>query len=59
MLEQTHAVTDLYIFRLLNLDASLSNLKNLTATYGLDIFDLYAKQTEKSLDEVEDLLAEH
>ena len=56
-LEQIHAVTDLDIMRLLDLGATIDNLKKLTATYGLDILDLCGEQTGKSLDEVKALMA--
>ena len=56
-LEQIHAVTDLDIMRLLDLGATIDNLKKLTATYGLDILDLCVEQTGKSLDEVKALMA--
>ena len=58
-LEQIHAVTDLDIFRLLNLGASTCNLKKLTATYGLDILDLCAEQTGKTLEEIQQLMSSH
>ena len=58
-LEQIHAVTDLDILRLLDLGASIENLKKLTATYGLDIVHLCAEQTGKSLDEVKALMTNH
>jgi len=43
--------------RLLDLGATIDNLKKLTATYGLDILDLCVEQTGKSLDEVKALMA--
>ena len=49
-------MTDLDILRLLDLGAAIENLKKLTATYGLDILDLCAEQTGKSLDEVKALI---
>lgn len=56
-LEQIHAVTDLDILRLLDLGVAIDNLKKLTATYGLDVLDLCAEQTGKSLDEVRAIIA--
>lgn len=56
-LEQIHAVTDLDIIRLLNLGGSVSNLEKLTRTYGLDILNLCAEQTGKTIDEVKAILS--
>ena len=55
-LEQIHAVTDLDIIRLLNLGGSVCNLEKLTRTYGLDILNLCAEQTGKTIDEVKTIL---
>ena len=55
-LEQIHAVTDLDIMRLLNLGGLVSNVEKLTRIYGLDVLDLCAEQTGKTIDEVKAIL---
>ncbi len=59
VLDQIHAITDLDILRLLKLGATITNIKMLTATYGMDFLDLCAEQTGKSMDEVRALIAKH
>jgi len=59
VLDQIHAITDLDILRLLELGATIANLKMLTATYGMDFLDLCTEQTGKSMDEVKALIARH
>lgn len=43
--DETHAVTDLDIPRLLQLGARMDRLALLTAVFGLDVFELGAQQT--------------
>jgi len=56
-LEQIHAITDLDIVRLLKLGGTTSELERLTSFYGLDLKELCADQSGKSLEEVQQQLA--
>jgi len=59
VLDQIHAITDLDILRLLELETTIANIKILTAAYGMDFLDLCAEQTGKTMDEVKALIARH
>lgn len=54
-LEQIHAVTDLDFPRLIKLGGTLTNLERLASTYGMDMLELCADQTGKTVDEVQHL----
>lgn len=56
-LEQSQAVTDLDIMKLLRLGVTTPNLKLLTDVYDLDIAELCSEQTGLPLEEVSQLLA--
>jgi len=55
-LEEIHAVTDLDVIQLLKLGGDLPSLERLTSIYGMEIMELCAEQTGKSLDEVKNYL---
>lgn len=55
-LEEIHAVTDLDVVQLLKLGGSIPALERLISVYGLEIIELCAEQTGKSLDEVQQFL---
>lgn len=57
--EQTHAVTDLDVLRLLQLGGNIYYLAKLTGIYGMTVQDLGAQQTGLSLDEFRAMLASH
>ena len=55
--EQTHAVTDLDVLRMLQLGGNIYYLAKLTGIYGMTVQDLGAQQTGLSLDEFRAMLA--
>ena len=54
--EQTHAVTDLDVLRMLQLGGNIYYLAKLTGIYGMTVQDLGAQQTGLSLDEFRAML---
>ena len=54
--EQTHAVTDLDVLRMLQLGGNIYYLAKLTGIYGLSVQDIGAQQTGKSLEEFRAML---
>lgn len=56
-LAQIHAVTDLDVFRLIELGCTVPNMDRLTSIYGLDVHDLCLEQTGKSLVDIRNLVS--
>ncbi|MDC0598929.1 protocatechuate 4,5-dioxygenase subunit alpha [Gammaproteobacteria bacterium] len=57
--EQTHAVTDLDVLRMLKAGGNIYYLAKLTGIYGFSVQEIGAQQTNRSLEEFKEMLAEH